>query len=413
MGKTKPKSSKKSKKEKKEKKSKKDKKAKKLKKLMQKRKGSSEESDQSEEEFIQKVLAKKKEAKKEVEKEVSEQEKDRESASEQECSSEEEKVEIKECEFLKEPEVVPEPVSKVEKKTHTLSIVIPASIIDNAQSFELKTYLVCQIARAAVIYCVDEIIIVESRGRYSSSLAKSNPTEFFVRNLEYLETPPYLRKALFPVCPELKFSGLMNPLNTPHHFKPDEWSQFREGVVINRPSKKGNGSWVSTGLKKDTQVDLLIEEGTRVTVKFHETDFTKKKHYEGTVVSTEEASQELDKYWGYTVRVAENINQCFSDSPYEGGYDCLLGTSDKGEFVEDADFSQFQGVKHALLFFGGLEGIEGLIEHDESVNLQPEEAGKLFHKYLNTCPNQGTWTIRTEEAILISLCKICPILNKY
>lgn len=183
---------------------------------------------------------------------------------EEELSSDDEpheKVEIKECEFLKEPELPSEPVSKVAKKTHTLSIVIPASIIDNAQSFELKTYLVCQIARAAVIYCVDEIIIVESRGRYSSSLAKSNPTEFFVRNLEYLETPPYLRKALFPVCPELKFSGLMNPLNTPHHFKPDEWSQFREGVVINRPSKKGNGSWVSTGLKKDTQVDLLIEEG--------------------------------------------------------------------------------------------------------------------------------------------------------
>lgn len=140
---------------------------------------------------------------------------------------------------------------KVGKKDHTLSIVIPASIIDNAQSFELKTYLVCQIARAAVIYRVDEIIIVESRGRYASSLAKTNPTEFFVRNLEYLETPPYLRKALFPVCPELKFSGLMNPLNTPHHFKADEWSQYREGVVINRPNKKGKGSWVNVGLRKE------------------------------------------------------------------------------------------------------------------------------------------------------------------
>lgn len=56
-----------------------------------------------------------------------------------------------------------------------------------------------------------------------------------------------------------------------------------------------------------------------------------------------------------------------------------------------------------MIFFGGLEGIEGLIEHDESVTVQPEEAGKLFQKYLNTCPNQGTFTIRTEEAILISL----------
>ena len=38
------------------------------------------------------------------------------------------------------------------KKDYTLSLAVPASIIDNAQSFELKTYLVCQIARAAAIY---------------------------------------------------------------------------------------------------------------------------------------------------------------------------------------------------------------------------------------------------------------------
>ena len=134
--------------------------------------------------------------------------------------------------------------------------------------------------------------------------------------------------------------------------------------------------------------------------------------YSGTIVSKDEASEVTEKYWGYNVRVADNISQWFTECPYEGGYDWLLGTSDRGEFVEDADFSQFRGLKHALIFFGGLEGIEGLIEHDENVNVQPDEAEKLFHKYLNTCPNQGTWTIRTEEAILISLCKICPILNK-
>ena len=60
--------------------------------------------------------------------------------------------------------------------------------------------------------------------------------------------------------------------------------------------------------------------GTRVTVKFNETDFTTSKckfcklnlstiDYEGTVVSAEEASQNLQKYWGYTVRMAENIEK--------------------------------------------------------------------------------------------------------
>ena len=43
----------------------------------------------------------------------------------------------------------------------TLSIAVPTSIVANAQSKELKTMLCGQIARAATIYCVDEIVIYE------------------------------------------------------------------------------------------------------------------------------------------------------------------------------------------------------------------------------------------------------------
>lgn len=224
-------------------------------------------------------------------------------------------------------------------RNFSLSIVIPASIIDHAQSFELKAHLVSQIARAAAIFKVEEIVIIESRGVYNSSLAKMDPTLFFIRNLEYLETPPYLRKSLFPICPELKFSGLMNYLNTPHHFANDEWCQYREGVTINRPTQKGKGSWVNLGLKKDNlksnsadcQVDLLLEVGTRVTVKLNDTNFTKDKFYTGTVVSPEEAAKATGKYWGYTVRKATTLKSIFDECPYEGGYDCVLGTSKHGK----------------------------------------------------------------------------------
>lgn len=39
----------------------------------------------------------------------------------------------------------------------TLSIAVPGSILDNAQSVELRTYLSGQIARAACVYKVDEV----------------------------------------------------------------------------------------------------------------------------------------------------------------------------------------------------------------------------------------------------------------
>ena len=46
----------------------------------------------------------------------------------------------------------------------TVSIALPGSIIDNAQSLELKTYLVGQIARAAVVFRVSEIVVFDEQG---------------------------------------------------------------------------------------------------------------------------------------------------------------------------------------------------------------------------------------------------------
>jgi len=60
-----------------------------------------------------------------------------------------------------------------------------------------------------------------------------------------------LRKQLFPVSQNLKYSGLMNPLDTPHHLRITQWCTYREGCIINRPAKKGKGSWANIGLYKD------------------------------------------------------------------------------------------------------------------------------------------------------------------
>ena len=60
-------------------------------------------------------------------------------------------------------------------------------------------------------------------------------TEFFVQNLEYAETPQYLRKALFPKSSALRYASIMNPLGTSHHLRYDEWSKYRDGAVLNKP----------------------------------------------------------------------------------------------------------------------------------------------------------------------------------
>ena len=105
---------------------------------------------------------------------------------------------------------------------YTISIAIPDSILDNAQSSELMAYLVGQISRTAAIFSLDEIVIIQDQKSSRNAHRKYDSLGYFTRLLEYLETPQYLRKALFPRHPDLKFTGLLNPLDTPHHLRANE-----------------------------------------------------------------------------------------------------------------------------------------------------------------------------------------------
>ena len=49
-------------------------------------------------------------------------------------------------------------------RSYTVSVALPGSIIDNAQTAELRTYLAGQVARAIAIFNVDEVIIFDEKG---------------------------------------------------------------------------------------------------------------------------------------------------------------------------------------------------------------------------------------------------------
>jgi len=102
------------------------------------------------------------------------------------------------------------------------------------------------------------------------------------------------------------------------------------------------------------------------------------------------------------------LSKIFTQSPYENGYDLIIGTSDKGKSINDVanDTLKFD---HTMIVFGGLEGLEAALENDNS--LEVDNLEHLFDEYLNTVPNQGSRTIRTEEAILITLSSISNKLS--
>lgn len=167
----------------------------------------------------------------------------------------------------------------------TISIAIPSSIVSNAQSFELRSYLVGQIARMLTVFGVDEVIIYEDKckeviqnEKKSSNLIDfpcSRWMEFFVKNLRYLETPQYLRKSLFQFDNDLKFAGLQNPIDAPHHMRISEWLPYRQGIIVENPKffkgtilkeHKNKGSWVNCGLPVEAWINSKIDINTRVTI---------------------------------------------------------------------------------------------------------------------------------------------------
>ena len=53
-------------------------------------------------------------------------------------------------------------------RPYTVSLALPGSILDNAQTPELRTYLAGQIARSLAIFCIDEVVIFDDDRREKS-----------------------------------------------------------------------------------------------------------------------------------------------------------------------------------------------------------------------------------------------------
>ncbi|KAF2021805.1 DUF171-domain-containing protein [Aaosphaeria arxii CBS 175.79] len=356
----------------------------------------------------------------------------------------------------------------------TLSIALPGSFIANTKNFDQKTDLAARIARAAAVFCVDEIVIFDdepetvppnlqwaAKGKGKNAKKKTkkevlqevtedneawdNPDQFLYHVLSYLECPGHLRQALFPQHANLKGAGKMPTLDMPHHMKKEEWMQYREGVALDpqqyaggkRGASGDSSSLVECGLSYPVRLDMKIPPGQRVTIKFNTADpppswphLSEKQiaALEPQPVAASLPREEAGYYWGYQPRLVDSLSNVLVECPFEGGYDYVIGTSERGvplsQVLPDATKpgkssrrtsssasaggpnkvpSQF---KHLLLVFGGVTGLEPAVANDpefRSKGLTKETAHTVFDAWVNLVPNQGSRTIRLEEAVWLGL----------
>lgn len=308
-------------------------------------------------------------------------------------------------------------------RSYTLSIALPGSIVANAKSHEQKTFLAGQLARALAVFCVDEIVIfddehLETQQRRpaigeNDYTAFSHPDHFLAHVLSYLETPPHLRKTLFPMHPNLRTAGTLPSLDMPHHLRANEWCEYREGVTTTALAN-GEGTLVDTGLPGYLKIPGAdIPPNTRVTVRFEDEE---SKDVE--VVSPSDPREQKGYYWGYSVRQCTSLTDVFTECPFDGGYDISIGTSERGrpltEVLTEGSMAPSSSLEHVLLVFGGVAGLETAAKNDakcREMGLLGGKVSELFDVWVNLLPGQGSRTIRTEEAVWLGLTGFRPFLE--
>jgi len=276
---------------------------------------------------------------------------------------------------------------KMNKKK--LAIAIPASVISDTPHLREKTSKIGLIGRAAAIFRVDEIIVYPD----SIKVNQSREIDLIATLLAYMETPQYLRKRLFKLEPRLQFAGILPPLRTPHHplnkkARNLKEGEYREGIVVSKTKK---GALVDIGVERPALMrESNFVVGKRLTLRIAKL---------GEQVKVQTARKEdLPCYWGYAVSAEKHS---FGKLVENGKFDLTIATSKFGtRFADVAEKigEKWEKARSILVSFGA--PTRGLFEiaRDEGANLND-----VVDFVVNTIPEQGTETVRTEEALFVSL----------
>jgi predicted SPOUT superfamily RNA methylase MTH1 len=258
------------------------------------------------------------------------------------------------------------------------AIALPSSLLMEDRELRDKTVKVGTVARSAAIFRVQWIYIYDDPKERSDR--DSNLT---VQLLEYLETPQYLRRRLYPIRPDLRFAGLLPPLKIPSHKKEARLipGEFREGVLVGA----GDRTMVYLGVDSPVRYVGTGKVGARQTVRVESSP-------EG-LVGVQVSRREVGEYWGYTVHRTDDVLRLAE------GFDIRVATSRLGrpisEVWEELKSRLKIGKKCLILFGAPKRGIFDMFPR--------KELEKRFDFVLNTIPSQGVETVRTEEALTATL----------
>jgi methyltransferase len=291
-----------------------------------------------------------------------------------------------------------------------ISVAIPDSSLSDEKGLREKTLKIGKFARTFSIFGVEKIVI------YKDPTETRTKSDMFLLRLilEFLNTPQYLRKSIYPMNSDLSYIGLLPPIRAPQHtnkvrIKDVKVGEIRVGVLHDKNSmlkkmdrkiftntdksiinfnKERFDFYIDVGL--DYPIPFLGEgrDGEKVVVKF----VNSYPHLKVIKAS----GRDLEKlYLGYSI-VKVNSLEDFLKKLDEKTF--VIFTSKEGRIFKSVEFQFKQSInnfENLLIVFGSpSKGIKEIYTNYHTTKNS---------MYLNMFPDQKTQTIRLEEAILGTL----------
>jgi predicted SPOUT superfamily RNA methylase MTH1 len=260
-----------------------------------------------------------------------------------------------------------------------LQVAIPDTTLTDCSDLREKTTKLGQIARALAVFRVEDVFV------YSTTKLKAGDrrdVELIAKILSYMNTPQYLRKRVFPRSPSLRYAGTLPPLRTRSHpLKTDiHDGAYRWGLQI----RQGQ---IDIGLNEPASFSKPVSE--------HEPTLFRIVKTEPPVKIEMARREDVPMYWGFKVIRTDNLLAALSETPH-----ISIGFSKNappyGRIKSDIEKTVTGDIPVVAIFGGPAHGILDLFENKDAVK-------EHIDFWANTIPDQGTETVRLEEAILISL----------
>jgi predicted SPOUT superfamily RNA methylase MTH1 len=265
-----------------------------------------------------------------------------------------------------------------------LEVAIPDTSLIDCTDLRQKTVKVGNIGRAFAVFRVERVYIYKT-GKLPQN--KKQDASLLFKLLQYMDTPQYLRRSVFPHTPPLKFVGLLPPLRTRSHplqvpIEDIEAGEVRWGIQVQRGS-------VDIGIKQLIKYHGEVSE--------HEPTLFRIVQTKPEITLKIIRREDTDGYWGFETQQVDNLPQLLHNMPKSTRivFSRVAPVYNK---IETEIKNTISATKSVCTIFGGPnQGVRELLSN------QMEVLKDNVDFWVNTVPDQGTETVRLEEAIWASL----------